>query len=245
MRNIEISTTQNVTIEYELAALKDRIVAFLIDSIIMWGSIIFLLTISLQWVVTDRDTYNLVIVLVALPVFLFYTLLNEIFSNGQTPGKRAMNIKVVKINGVEPQIGDFIGRWAFRILDIYFSLGSIAAILISSTDKGQRLGGMVTDTTLIKNKPSLNIGLKDLKNLHTKNDYEPRFPGVKKFNEEDMLTIKAAIERYQSYPNQKHAELLNELTQKVVNSLNIKEFPEEDEISFLKAILKDYIVMTR
>ena len=31
MKNIEIKTTQNVVLQYELAELRDRIIAFLID----------------------------------------------------------------------------------------------------------------------------------------------------------------------------------------------------------------------
>ena len=37
MRTIDITTTQKVTIEYELAALRDRIIAFFMDQLILYG----------------------------------------------------------------------------------------------------------------------------------------------------------------------------------------------------------------
>ena len=35
MKSIEIKTTQNVTLEYELADLRDRVVAFIIDFVLL------------------------------------------------------------------------------------------------------------------------------------------------------------------------------------------------------------------
>ena len=42
MQTIDITTTQNVTIQYELASLRDRIVAFVIDALILGVSLLIL-----------------------------------------------------------------------------------------------------------------------------------------------------------------------------------------------------------
>ncbi len=46
-----------------------------------------------------------------------------------------MRLKVVKISGEEAGLTDYITRWTFRLVDIHFSLGSIAGMLISSSQK--------------------------------------------------------------------------------------------------------------
>ena len=46
MKNIEIITTQNVVLQYELAALKDRALAFLLDALIMIVSFSILVTLG-------------------------------------------------------------------------------------------------------------------------------------------------------------------------------------------------------
>ena len=86
MKQIEITTAQKVTIQYELAGLKDRIFAYFVDMVIL-GTILGLL-----FFVIDNITlynYELFIVLrnfILVPVFLFYTLFSEWLMNGRTLG---------------------------------------------------------------------------------------------------------------------------------------------------------------
>src|SRR2546423_14572591 len=109
MRTIEITTTQNVTIEYQLAGVRDRIIAFIIDAVIMWLSMVLLLMI--MGVALPKELMQYMIYLAILPIFLFYSLASEIFGNGQSWGKKALGIKVVKINGSEAGVSDYLIRW--------------------------------------------------------------------------------------------------------------------------------------
>lgn len=242
MANIEINTTQNVTIEYELAPLRDRIIAYILDLLIMTG--IYILALFLFMMISKGKNMELFFFLFVLPMFLFYSLLFEIFNNGRSLGKAALNIKVVKITGQEPSLNDYITRWVFRMIDIYFSLGALASFLISSSDKNQRLGDILANTTIIKYKPNYNLHLSDLINRTTIENYQPKFPEVRKFKEEDMLLVKTVIERVRQYPNQAHYEALNLLVEKIKGQMNLKETPR-DKVEFLKTLLKDYIILTR
>ena len=101
MRTIEITTTQNVTIEYQLSSLRDRMIAFLIDMMIVGAIylVIFLSLVStLEEQLTDSSlTINLLVQLMPLGLFILYQLMSEILANGQSWGKKAMGIKVVAI----------------------------------------------------------------------------------------------------------------------------------------------------
>jgi hypothetical protein len=151
---------------------------------------------------------------------------------------------VVKITGQEPSLNDYLTRWVFRMIDIYFSLGALASFLISSSDKNQRLGDILANTTIIKYKPNYNLNLSDLINRTTIENYQPKYPEVRKFKEEDMLLVKTVIERVRQYPNQAHYEALNTLVEKIKSQMNLKDIPR-DKIEFLKTLLKDYIILTR
>lgn len=241
MRTIDINTTQNVTIQYELSELKDRFLAWLLDfTILMFG--LMLLSGGLAMIFGSLMQYLFYLVIV--PIFLFYTLVSEILMDGQTIGKKALGIKVVKLNGKSPSLGDYVLRWIFRSIDIYFSLGSLGALLISSSPNRQRLGGILSNTTLIKLKPRLEFKLEDILKLSSLDDYEPQYPEVRQFSEADMLTIKNAIERSRRFPNDAHRKVINELTTKVLEELDIRERPR-DPIKFLKTLVSDYIVLTR
>lgn len=242
MRTIEISTTQNVTIEYELASFRDRFFAFFLD---FWILNLSLLLLYLSWMwIFGMGNINYFLYLVILPIYIFYSPASEIWMNGQSLGKKAIGIKVVKINGKQPVISDYLIRWAFRLVDIWFSSGTIAAVLVNSTVRGQRLGDMLAHTTVIKVRSSLNIEISDVLSINTRENYEPQYPQVTVLNENDMLLIKSVIERTKKYNNTAHKEALDMLVQKLRTVLNIVETPK-DKIAFLKTLLNDYIVLTR
>ena len=48
MKTIDIRTTQNVTIEYELASLRERLLAFFIDLVIVYMAVLIIFFIFLS-----------------------------------------------------------------------------------------------------------------------------------------------------------------------------------------------------
>ena len=242
MRTIDITTTQNVTIQYELGTLKERIIAYLLDMLILVSSTGILIAIFSGLFYDQMLLY--VMYLVIFPLILFYTLLSEIFMQGQTLGKKSMNIKVISLSGKEPTLSDYLIRWAFRPVDIYLSAGMIASVLISSSDKSQRLGGILSNTTVIRLRPQMQMNLNDILNIVSREQYDVQYPAVRKFSEEDMFLIKSTLQRYKSYPNDAHREALYELVEQMKSHLGITE-QIRNPSDFLRTILKDYIVLTR
>ncbi|MEL6559652.1 MAG: RDD family protein, partial [Bacteroidota bacterium] len=103
MSVINIETTQNVTIDYQLAGLGSRILAYLIDFLVLFAYtllVLFLATSIAEYMTSDLFAF-FQIGLIALP-YVFYDLVCEVFFNGQSVGKRSMGIKVVKIDGSKP-----------------------------------------------------------------------------------------------------------------------------------------------
>ncbi|HEY6161775.1 MAG TPA: RDD family protein [Bacteroidia bacterium] len=244
MASIEIVTSQNVPIEYELAGLRDRALAFLLDFVVIVGGIILLRVVFLIAGVRDYDTWQYLDFFIFLPIFFFYTLCMEIFNDGQSVGKLALRIKVVKLNGSEVTLSDYFIRWMFRMVDIYFSLGSIASMLVGSSEKGQRMGDIVANTTVIRLQPKHIMTLSDLLRIGTLDSYTPKFPEVKKLTEEDMLVVKSVIERYSKFPNRAHREALELAAKTIAQQIGITKIPA-NRTEFLKVVLRDYVVLTR
>ncbi len=241
MQSIEINTSQNVTIEYELASLRDRILAFVLDSFIIWGSISVL---SGFGVIAFGEAFQYAVYFIILPIFFFYSLCFEIFNGGQTWGKKALNIKVVAINGAELTVNDFMLRWVFRTIDIYATLGAIATMLVSSSDKNQRLGDILAKTVIIKDKPVGILKLNSILNINALEKHKITYPEVRKFSEGDMLLVKKVVEQVKKHPNAAHREALKSLVENLSRQLSLKQPPKNHE-EFLKVVLRDYIVLTR
>lgn len=248
MRTISINTTQNVAIDYELAGIMERILAFLLDTVIVVAYIVIVSTLSVLGGLISFDNGGIgsfiVTVIFIFPVFIAYHLFCEALWNGQSIGKKALGIKVVKCNGQQMDMGDYGKRWMFRLLDILLSAGSVAVLTILSNDYNQRLGDIVGDTCVVKTRPTNQISIKDILKIKSQENYEPKYEGVLRFTEEDMLLLKNTLDRAKSTPNDHYRKLLAELTEKICKELEITKIPKK-RTAFLKTVLNDYIVLTR
>lgn len=243
MKTIEINTAQKVTIQYELATLGNRFLAYFIDVLIMAGVITFMSILG-RSAINNWENYLVFVYLVLAPFFLFYTLGSEILMHGQTIGKRSMGLKVVKLNGDAPTTHDYFMRWMFRFIDIFMSLGSVGSLLINASPKSQRLGGLLSGTTVIRTTSQRTFTLNDILKISTIDTYEPSYPQIRKFNEKEMLFIKKVLERERRYPNPAHKKAVTDLSKHVAEELNITKIPK-DRSKFLRTLINDYIVLTR
>ena len=243
MKNIEIITTQNVVLQYELASLQDRVLAFVLDMICLVFSL-SILTAFVGAIFSFSETAQSVALMLLTCLFCGYSLLFEFLNNGRSIGKIALKIQVIKLAWGKATFSDYAARWVFRLIDIHFSLGGIAAILIMSSAKAQRIGDIIANTAVVKTVPKMNIDLQDILSIHQTNKYIPKYLQAKKLQEQDALLIKTTLERYRRFNNDSHSEAIGELTQRVKEMLGIDHITEEQSV-FLQTVLKDYVVLSR
>jgi uncharacterized RDD family membrane protein YckC len=240
MRKIEITTSQNVTIQYELATIIQRIVATIIDFIAIFLFCLFFFVIFFEnW----EFAFEAYIIYALMFASFFYHLLFETFNHGQSLGKKIFKIRVIKINGERPGFFDFMIRTAFRIVDIPLSFTALALISVSSSEKGQRLGDFFADTTVIKLINLETFSLGSILMLDKLKTYTPVYPDVIQFKEEEMLLIKETLERSVRYKNPKHNEALDKLVYKIESLLGVTA--PDNKIAFLNTLIKDYVSITR
>jgi uncharacterized RDD family membrane protein YckC len=243
MDTIDIRTTQNVVINYELAPLRDRFVGILIDVVIILAIHILLSFLSV-YLFDSGQLLQTIIGYFGLLAFFFYTLSMEIFNNGQTLGKAAAGTKVLKADGSEPSLSDYLIRVLFHMIDFLLSFGVLGAIFIATSDKRQRLGDRAANTVVVKLNVANMFNLKDILNISTLEDYDPIYPDIKNVKEGDMLVIKNALLRHRNNPSINNKSMVNTLAMKMIKLLDIKEKPKNN-VKFLKTLIKDYIVLTR
>jgi len=246
LKTVEILTANNISIQYETATVMNRGLALFIDLMVLMIYTLFMGLFIAKAFFSFNDQsvfYFIYYILVALP-FITYSLFMEFFFKGQTIGKMAMGIRAVKLNGENVDLNDCAMRWSFKIIDFWFSSGGIGALFISTTEKGQRLGDLLAQTTVIKTNPSQKYSIKDILKIKNKAEYQPTYLAVTKFTDEDMILVKNAISRVKKYPNKAHKDLIINLTNIIVKELNISETPKK-KLQFLNTVLQDYIVLTR
>lgn len=246
MVELQINTTQNVNINFTAASVGERILAWGIDwlfkiaYIIVTYQIMFKL-LKFDEMVEDMDNWSqmAVFLMFYLPV-IFYTLLFETLLDGQTPGKRIIKIKVVKIDGYQATLADFVIRWIFRIVDLNMMSGVVALISIITSPKNQRLGDMTAGTAVISLKNNVNISHTILEDL--KQDYVPTYPMVIKLSDNDARIIK---DTFKTAKKSKDYKTLIKLRTKIIEVLDLKDVKHDRDHEFIDTILKDYNYYTQ
>lgn len=242
MSYISIKTTQNVDITYEAATLLDRILAFFVDLLIII-LINILFTVVIKVLLSLEGSFEFVLSFGIGLVIMFYSLISETFGKGASIGKRALKIKVIKLDGKEPRIGDYFIRWIFRFIDIVISFGTLAVFTILSGKNNQRIGDLIANTTLIKTSFNKRLNLNALENI--KSEVEVTFLEAKYLNEEFVFIIKTVLDRYKTYPNKAHADLLKETQDKLLENLNFNIIQPMTSKKFLETVLRDYVMLSR
>ncbi|MCB0706703.1 MAG: RDD family protein [Saprospiraceae bacterium] len=248
MLSIDIRTSQNVTIEYELAPLRDRVLAFVMDLVLFFVLYMIIRFIAVS-LVGDRiyeSYFSSYFIDGLLPVglLILYHLLWEIFGNGQSLGKRILGIRVVRLDGKEPGLSDYLLRAILLLVDFIFSAGMIGMLLIGSSEKRQRLGDLASNTTVVRLRSGLQFGLAEILKIGEPDTYVATYPEVKQLEESDMLFVKNTLARWQKYRNPAHELAIRELIKNLEHILEIKA-PAGPPDRFLKQLIRDYIMLTR
>jgi uncharacterized RDD family membrane protein YckC len=255
LKTIEFESAQHVRIEYDLASTMQRVAAASIDFLIfLVYFVLFTLSFNLSSVFTDYGSQLFVnLLLIKLP-WIFYNPIVEYLTKGQTLGKYAMGIRVVTLEGERPGLKEVLTRWLFKadflwisadfLLIFWFALGFLGTVFTGLTQFRQRLGDMMANTVVIRDRPLRQLQLKDLLALPKNFNITPTYPEVTRFTDEDMLLIKNTLQRLKKHPNSETKMFVVKLADEIARLIDLKETPAKRS-EFLQTLLQDYVTLTR
>lgn len=236
MEQFQIETAQNISIDQNTAHLGERMLAFLIDTVIIVIYYVLMIWLLLALDVDAGDQWAIFMV-AGLPAFLYYLVL-ETFMDGKTIGKHLMQLRVVKLDGSKPDFSSYFMRWILRIVDISISSGGVAVFTILMRGKGQRVGDIAAGTTIISEKK--RVFLKDTLLRELPDDYVPQFSQVTVFTDQEMGTIKDLYDKAKRNGDHNVILSLSIRIKKVTQITNTMQ-----PIDFLDVIIKDYSYYTQ
>lgn len=262
MTKVQIETTQNVLLDFQLGDVGERIMAAVLDvvvQILYWILILLFFRYVVDYDLFDGNGFYLLFIFFYVPVF-FYQLAFEYFWKGQTPGKKILKLKVIRLDGAKPSLGDFGLRFVLRNIDIYggFFLLIFISSSMSSSDLGnaiaifsilpipvvgfvvmamnkqnQRIGDLAAGTIVVKMKQRVSLADTLLQVVEDK--YQSRYKNVLRLSDRDIRIIKEALTLYEKNKDPKHIRVLAKKTKEI---LGITQ--KVRAAALLRTVLKDY-----
>jgi uncharacterized RDD family membrane protein YckC len=161
-RNIDVRTPESIAFRYELAGLGSRFLAVAVDLAIQIAIVLLLV-----WGVTALAAYappqkapindNFAVslgigILIALLFLIFYGyfIIFEAFWNGQTPGKKALGIRVVRDGGYPIDFGSSLVRNIIRIGEQALGFYAFAALSALISPENKRIGDYAAGTIVVR-----------------------------------------------------------------------------------------------
>lgn len=230
MAQLNILTTQNVVISYETASIGDRVLARLLDWLILivYSTFIF--------IILSRVAFNIsggVWVLLLLPVLTYDVWCETLFS-GRSFGKMILKLRVVKVDGSMPGIGDYMTRWLLRLLEGVLSASPGLALLVMLINgKGQRIGDILAGTAVVKTTQNFRLHDTILMQMHPQ--YNIVFPQVSILSDHDVNTVKDVLKQAlvsKNYP------AIERLAARIRELMGVN--PPIPSLQFLHIVLNDY-----
>ena len=258
MDKVEFVSAQQVKIEFEMATVLQRGLAYVLDTLLSYVYVmIVILSILNNYSYADLDhLLGIFVFLINLPIVLYKPLM-EYFFNGQTLGKMAMGIRMVRVNGDRLTIRDIFVRWVMRgeffwvsllsnpgLIGLIPFISAIDLIVASMSPLRQRIGDMMVAVIAVRTRPSRTFSLNDVLSKQAEVQYTPTYEACISFTDEDMMYMKKVIEQYKKYQEPEVKELLDEVTRKTMERLEIQD-PVPNQVKFLETVLKDYVQLTR
>ncbi|MFQ3611223.1 MAG: RDD family protein [Fimbriimonadales bacterium] len=251
-----LRSPEKVEIRYEIGGIGSRALAAVLDDLIVLTlvGLMGLFLIALEE--TLGALTSMLTVLgegwsLALTLFLGYVMWFgyyigfEILWNGQTPAKRLLGLRVMKIDGtpVTPQ-AVFI-RELLRIVDalpICIFGYSVAGLVAFFNPYGQRIGDMLAGTFVVKERPALAPTLETLSQTYTEQVHpmESELPLVLDLSPSDYRNLKAFLDRRDQIAPEYRRQLAQELYDYLTQKLGMTPSEQHSHEGILEAIATRY-----
>jgi uncharacterized RDD family membrane protein YckC len=230
---LKIDSSRNIDIEESIGSIGERIVAALIDLVLI---IVFLIVFSIvMGLIFQNGKGSTFWILSALPV-LFYALISEWMMNGQTWGKKVMKLKVVKTDGTPVSFLGYFLRWILGLIEIWTFLGSLALAAIIINQRGQRLGDLAAGTSVIRLR-NKKISAKSF--FSHPDNYTLVFSESKNLSINDIYTIEEVLDLLKKSDHNDQATAIANKAREVLEK-KLDMHSNLHNMGFFQTLLNDY-----
>jgi uncharacterized RDD family membrane protein YckC len=158
-----IDTPENIEFRYAVAGIGSRFLAALIDTLLI---IVLQLVLSIMYAVVMNNlplnsaaesVLTGIVIVVSFVFFWGYYLFFELAWNGQSPGKRAVRLRVVRHGGRPVTFVASATRNLIRIVDLLPFLYVLGLLTMFIDRRTRRLGDLAAGTLVVKERQAVSL----------------------------------------------------------------------------------------
>lgn len=163
---LKIDTPENVSFDYDISGIGSRFLAALIDSaliillqVIVFGAVLLVIDITARNVTGTVAGWLLAAAgLMSFVFFWGYYIFFEIFWNGQTPGKRRVGLRVIRVDGTPVGASEVVIRNLVRIIDFLPTAYGIGVVVMFINPSSRRVGDLAAGTIVVHERAVGRVG---------------------------------------------------------------------------------------
>lgn len=218
-----IETPEQMRLEFGLAGIGSRFLALAIDTLIQVGLALVIVIVAaivglsraLGW--SQGHLWGLA-VLIGLSFLLYfgYFALFEILWGGQTPGKRAIGIRVIKETGRPLSASETLARNLMRIVDQLPGFYGVGVLVALFNFRNQRIGDFVAGSIVVREQP-----LEEMRPVWESSQPAPAESrlGAEKLTAEDFALIEAFLNRRSELADGLRSRMAGEILRRLEGKL--------------------------
>jgi uncharacterized RDD family membrane protein YckC len=262
---LSIDTPELVGIELPLAGIGSRCLALVVDSMVQGFCAFALFMLALLLIAmlpaitpvkhsaaSSIDPAKWAVALLIFVPFLLqwgYFTLFEAFWNGQTPGKKVLNLRVIQKSGRPIGLFESMARNLIRMIDMLPGFYAVGAACIFATRRQQRLGDMVAGTLAVHSIPVEKPMLPDGTRTFTAAAFQPAFrpapvntlalpaDAVARLSSDDLQLLENFLGRRLDLPIEVRTKLAAKLAQTMAAKMLLDVPPGTSNETFLEALV--------
>jgi uncharacterized RDD family membrane protein YckC len=215
---LQIDTPENVVFGYEVAGIASRFMAALADHFIIVIMQVIVYAIVYAVLIGNQLTSALenlaawvagVLGIVSFLLLWGYYIVFEAFWNGQTPGKRMMKLRVIRVDGTPITLVEALIRNLARLIDFLPISYGIGIITMFINSQSRRLGDLAAGTLVVFDRSEITLeslrapaALRPIRPAPTDPPVQPGQPGepqldipVERLSERDVLMVEDYLRR--------------------------------------------------
>lgn len=248
LEKLTIETPEQIALEYPLAGIGSRFMAFFYDSLLQL--IIFLVgLLIIAFIAPDLGKYwpsawnwmAAIWIFAGFCLYWGYFAAFEALWNGQTPGKRKAGIRVIKDSGRPLTAFEAIARNFLRAIDSMPGMYGVAVIAIFIDKRSRRLGDMVAGTVVVHDKkdefaqPFLNTSVPGVTATPTASASI-----ANKLTLQELEVIETFLNRRLDLPPNIREQSAKKIADAIAAKLQVPPEERGQDESFLEAVAREF-----